>query len=74
MLHFLSMKGIYVSSGSACSSNGVHTSGALVAYGRSAEEADSSIRISFSLENTEDDVDALLAALAEGIKTLARKK
>ena len=73
MLHFLSSKGICVSSGSACSSNGAHhPSPALVAYGRSEEEADSSIRISFSHHNTRADVDALCEALAEGLGRLAR--
>lgn len=73
MLHFLSSHGIFVSSGSACSSHGAHSpSSALVAYGRSAPEADSSIRISFSYENTEEDVTALAETLALGLKTLAR--
>ena len=74
MLHFLSSEGIYVSSGSACSSNGGHLSSALTAYGRSNEDADSSIRISFSHRNTEDDVDALVEALAKGLERLARIK
>ncbi len=73
MLHFLSSKGICVSSGSACSSNGAHhPSPALVAYGRSEEEADCSIRISFSHHNTKEDLDALCAALTEGLSRLAR--
>ena len=74
MLHYLSSEGIFVSSGSACSSNGGHLSSALTAYGRSEAEADSSIRISFSKDNTEDDVDALVEALAEGLVKLARIK
>jgi cysteine desulfurase len=73
MLHYLSSLGVYVSSGSACSSNSHHTSSALVAYGRSADEADSSIRISLSHRNTKEDVDALLAALESGLKKLQRK-
>lgn len=74
MLHYLSSEGIYVSSGSACSSNSAHLSSALTAYGRSAEEADSSIRVSFSANNTEEDVEALVKALAEGIAKLVRIK
>ena len=74
MLHFLSSLGIFVSSGSACSSNGAHVSSALVAYGRSPEEADTSVRISFGNENTEQDVTALCEALAEGLKKLSRMK
>lgn len=74
MLHYLSSEGIFVSSGSACSSNGGHLSSALTAYGRTSEDADSSIRISFSPSNTEDDVDALCEALARGLEKLARIK
>ena len=74
MLHFLSSKDIYVSSGSACSSNSAHVSSALVAYGRSADEADCSIRISFSHRNTEEEVDAFAEALAEGLERLARRR
>lgn len=74
MLHFLSARGIYVSSGSACSSNSRHTSRALTAFGRSEAEADCSIRISFSPRNTEADVAALLAALDEGLRALSRIK
>ena len=74
MLHYLSSEGIFVSSGSACSSNGGHISSALTSYGRSEAEADSSIRISFSKDNTEEDVDALVEALATGLVKLARIK
>ena len=74
MLHYLSSEGIFVSSGSACSSNGGHVSSALTAYGRSSEDADSSIRVSFSASNTEEDVDALCEALARGLEKLARIK
>ena len=74
MLHYLSSLGIYVSSGSACSSNSHHTSSALLAFGRSAEEADYSIRISLSARNTEEEVIKLLSALEAGIIKLARVK
>ena len=73
MLHFLSMKEIYVSSGSACSSNSGDISSALIAYGRTPEEADCSIRISFSKRNTEEEVDIFAEALAEGLVKLARR-
>lgn len=74
MLHFLSASGIYVSSGSACSSNSSHLSSALIAYGRSADEADFSIRISFSHNNKKSDVDAFCNTLSEGLSRLARTK
>ena len=75
MLHFLSSKDIYVSSGSACSSNDTsHRSSALIAFGRSARDADCSIRISLSYRNTRDDIDALIEALGEGLTRLQRMK
>lgn len=74
MLHYLSSLGIFVSSGSACSSNGNHSSPALTAYGRSEAEADTSIRISFSPDNTDEDIDALLQALVSGLAKLSRIK
>jgi cysteine desulfurase len=74
MLHFLSALGIFVSSGSACSSNSAHKVSALTAYGRSESEADCSIRISFSHRNEKNDVDELCAALESGLMRLARIK
>lgn len=74
MLHFLSAKGIYVSSGSACSSHNSHLSSAMLAWGLTEAEADCTVRVSFCAENTAEDVDALLAALAEGVQTLVRMR
>lgn len=74
MLHYLSSEGIYVSSGSACSSNSGHRSEALLAFGKSEGEADSSVRISFSRNNTKDEVDVLVDVLKSGIARLARKR
>ncbi len=73
MLHYLSSLGIYVSSGSACSSNSSHVSSALTAYGRSADEADSSIRVSLSHRNTAEEIGEFILALESGIKKLQRK-
>lgn len=72
MLHYLSSLGIYVSSGSACSSNSAHTSSALTAFGRSVSEADSSIRISLSHRNTREDIDGLIEGLKSGLGKLSR--
>ena len=72
MLHYLSSVGIFVSSGSACSSNSAHKSSALISFGRSEADADSSIRISLSHDSTKEDADALIRALGDGIKRLAR--
>jgi len=73
MLHYLSNEDIFVSSGSACSSNHAKTaSHVLLAFGLSEKEADSSLRISFSENNTKEDIDALVNALTRGISTLAK--
>ena len=74
MLHHLSARGVYVSSGSACSSNTKHKSSALSSFGLSDALADCTIRISFGLTNTHEDIDNLIAGLADGISHLARRK
>lgn len=73
MLHHLSSKGIYVSSGSACSSHSNKVSSALVSFGLTDSEADSSIRVSLCPENTKEEADIFISALNEGIKALQRK-
>lgn len=74
MLHFLSARGICVSSGSACSSHAKHASPSLVAFGLTAAQADTSLRISLSPYNTREDIDALLSALTTGAQTLVRMR
>ena len=74
MLHHLSSKGIYVSSGSACSSNSAtkRVSRALRGFGLSDFEADCSMRISFSPFTTKEDIDGLVINLKEGIEKLVK--
>lgn len=72
MLHALSADGIFVSSGSACSSHSHHPSDSLLAFGLSAHEADCSLRISLSPYNTKADIDALRASLQNGLDRLVR--
>ncbi len=72
MLHFLSSKGIFVSSGSACSSHSSTTSSSLIAFGLTPKDADCSLRISLCEYNTHDDADALISALNEGLSSLVR--
>ena len=74
MLNFLSAKGICVSSGSACSSHAQKVSASLAAFGLSAHEADCTLRVSLSAQNTEADVAALCEALDAGIQGLVRIK
>lgn len=68
----LDLAGFAVSTGSACSSGVVAPSKTLTAMGHSAHEALASLRISFGLTNTVDDVDAFLTALAREVATLRR--
>ena len=72
MLHFLSSKGICVSSGSACSSHSRAVSSALSAFGLDNNGADSTIRVSLNARNTQQEADAFLAALSEGVSNLVR--
>lgn len=72
MLHFLSGEGVFVSSGSACSSHAHTPSSALMAFGLSAADADCSLRVSLSAENTEEDIDVLASVLENAIAVLVR--
>ncbi len=72
MLHFLSAKGIFISSGSACSSHSRDVSPALEAFGLDSAAADCTVRISLCPENTKEEADVFLTALSEGISTLVR--
>lgn len=56
LLHTLSERGLFVSSGSACSSH-KGKSGVLAAYGLSPAEQDSTVRLSFSALNTLQEAD-----------------
>ena len=73
VLNDLSGRGIYVSSGSACSSHERALSTALLAFGKSEDEADSTVRVSLSHRNTESDIDALTHALEEIVSSRAKK-
>jgi cysteine desulfurase len=68
----LDLAGFAVSTGSACSSGSVEPSKTLLAAGISRQEALSSLRVSFGIGNTEEDVDAFLAALVREAAELRR--
>ena len=70
LLHFLEQRGIYVSSGSACSKG--KKSSVIAEFHVPERLRDSVLRISFCADNTEDEVDELISALEEAQKTLAR--
>lgn len=74
MLNLLSAGGVCVSSGSACSSRSKNVSPSLRAFGLTDMEADSTIRISFSVNNQKSDIDALGELLAGGIARLVKIK
>ncbi len=72
MLHALEDKGIYVSAGSACSSNKPSASVTLKAIGVEKQYLDSTIRFSMSVLNTEEDMDYTLRVLKELVPMLRR--
>lgn len=72
LLHALEERGIYVSSGSACSSNRPHISGTLSAIGLSPEYMDGTLRFSFSLYNTKEEADQVIEALKELVPMLRK--
>ena len=70
LLHFLEAEGIYVSSGSACAKG--EGSYVLREMGLSRKAVDSALRISFSRDNTKEDIDALKSALISATQKLRR--
>ena len=72
LLHTLEERGIYVSAGSACSSHKRKGSGTLLAMGMPAAQKESTVRISFSEENTFEEVDYCLSVLKEVVPMLRR--
>lgn len=70
MLHSLEERGIYVSSGSACSRG--KKSDVLDALGVSDKDADCAVRVSFCSENTIDDVRALCEGISKTIERVRR--
>lgn len=65
----LDIRGIAVSTGSACTSGAVHPSHVLKAIGYTDNIAKSSLRISFGRYNSEEDVDNLVSALEEILRS-----
>lgn len=72
LLHALEDKGVYVSSGSACSSNHPGISGTLKGIGVKKELLDSTIRFSLGDLNTEEEVDYAIGVLGELLPVLRR--
>lgn len=72
LLHALEEKNIYVSSGSACASNHPQLSGTLQAIGVKKELLDSTIRFSFSVTTTMEEIEYALDTLKELLPVLRR--
>jgi cysteine desulfurase len=66
----LDLKGVAVSTGSACSSGTLEPSPVIRALGRNDEQARGSIRFSFGKDNTEEDVDYVVEVLVDAVKRL----
>lgn len=72
LLHFLEKKGIFVSSGSACSKG--KKSSVIKEFRIPEKLSDSVLRISISTQTITDDIDALIGAIAQAQGSLARIK
>lgn len=70
ILHHLEEKNIFVGLGSACSAQSKEPSKILIGIGLSEEEARCSLRISFSKNNTTEDINQFLKAFAEAYQSL----
>ena len=66
----LSLNGVYVSSGSACTRRLLQPSHVLVAIGRRFEEAHGSILMKVTRYHTEDDIDYVLEVLPKAVERL----
>ncbi len=66
----MDLRGIAVSSGSACTSGSVQPSHVLLAMGRDPATARATLRFSFGKGNSEEDVDEVVSALEETIKQM----
>ena len=74
LLHALEEEGVYVSSGSACSSNHPAISGTLKAIGVKKELLDSTIRFSFGIYNEPEEADYAADCIEELLPVLRRFK
>jgi len=70
MLMLLNMKGIAVSSGSACTSKALKASHVLIAMGISHELAQGSLLLTLGKDNTQKDIDYVLDAMPPIVETL----
>jgi len=74
LLHHLEERGIFISTGSACSSRKAKRSHVLTAMGLENRILDSAVRFSFSADNTEEDIDDTINALREIVPVITVRK
>lgn len=72
LLHALEERGIYVSAGSACSAKKQQTSATLKAIGIEKDLLDSTIRFSFSVFTTKEEIQYTIQVLSEVIPALRK--
>ena len=72
LMLWLDQRGFAVSTGAACHSGKPQASWACQQMGLADAESLASLRISFGLDNNAEEIDRLLAALAEGVPLLRR--
>ena len=70
LLLLLDMHGICASSGSACTVGSLDPSHVLLAIGRTKEEARGSLRLTLGEENTGEEIDEILTAVAAAVNRL----
>jgi cysteine desulfurase len=67
----MDLRGVAVTSGSACTSGSMQPSHVLLAMGRDANTAKATLRFAFGRSNTEADVEEVMARLSEALKQMA---
>ena len=72
LLHALEQQGIYVSSGSACSTHKKEKEGVLVAIGNGKEKLDHAIRFSFAYDTQLEDLKEVVQVLKDQVNLLRR--
>ena len=72
LLHTLEQDGIFVSTGSACSSNKKGQSHVLTAMGLSGKEIEGAIRFSFSEENTLEEMEYVVEKVKAAVTRFRR--
>lgn len=72
LLHYLEDKGIYVSTASACTSNGTKKSHVLKNIGLDHKDMEGAIRICFSYETSKEDLDFTIRTLRDSVEEIRK--